>query len=116
LAKDEDILRIPQECNILKFTDCFSTIESGIVVDLGHKDITFYAVENHKLIDTWSLGYGGEFISELLTALLGKIEKENSYHAKDIISTAIKDLHCEVAVDIKNTLQVTLLVCYYKWF
>ena len=86
--------------------DVLCLLNNGIYVDLGHKEITFYAVEDHGVVDKVKLGYGGHHVSVLLTKLLALHETSNFYRLPASSGTIVKERHCKISLNLKESLQV----------
>ena len=97
--------------------DCLSIKDvhkspSCLIVDLGHKDIRFFVLIDHQVVDTWTLGFGGSSLSRFFVLLLKDKfhKKECSYEnvSKEITLENV----CRVMVSHKQLKVFTLLLQY----
>jgi actin-related protein len=102
----------------IEIDQCVGLIESGIVVDLGHADIRIYAVQDQKVIEARSFGFGGSDISTFLadmmqqnsrtieTTLRFSSDDMYMYNTKYFVANFIKENHCNIATDFKKVMKV----------
>jgi hypothetical protein len=72
--------------SVVDKNECLSTksvhaFPSYIIIDLGHKDIRFYVLQEHQIVETYNLGFGGSAISEFFVMLL--TENGHKYAERD---------------------------------
>ena len=92
--------------NVITKASCIENIGKGIVLDFGHKKFTFYAVDNHNLLDSCSTGFGGELISEYLQDLLSLQYDYRLVCDAEFAGSVVQQKHCQVSRDLKKTLKV----------
>ena len=93
------------EVNTITYEQCFSMIENGIIIDLGHESITMWAIENYAIVDSEELS-GGITISKALETVLS-LETDDKFGGLwEYTGTLIKDGYCEVSLDVNQSLKV----------